>query len=631
MLRDIRRLSSNWLGKIIMGVVMGLLIVSFAVWGIGDIFRGFGQSTVAKIGGTEISIEQFRQLYTERLQQIGRQIGRPLTTDQARAFGIDRQVLQQVVVETSLNEQAKRLGLAQSDADVVKSIARDPAFQGPSGAFDPARFAQIIRQAGFTEQRFIAEQRSAALRRQITGTVAEGVTPSATLMDAIHRFQNEERSISYIRLGAAQAGTIDAPSQETLATYFEENKAAFRAPEFRKIAIVTVTPEEIAKWTEVSDDDARKAFEERKARFVKPEQREVSQIVFPTIEEANAAREKLVGGTSFADLAKERQLSAADVELGLLAKSSIADTAVADAVFALPLNEISQPIKGTFGYALAKVTKIEAGVTPAYEALAAEIKREVALERARAKVEDQRNHLEDERGGGSNIADAATKLGLPLINIEAVDRSGRDPNGQPVTVPQGTDVIAQAFASDVGVEADPINFQSGYVWYEVLGITPSRERTLDEVKDQVEARWRSQQVSDRLRDKAKELVGKLDGGAALATEAEALGVKVETAEKFKRTDTVTGLTTAVVRAAFRTPKGSAGASEGGENEQIVFQVADIVTPAFDGASEEANNLKDMLKRMLDEEQIGAYVANLQKEIGVTVNQAAVGRITGAND
>ena len=103
MLRGMRKASSNWLGKIIMAVVMGVLIISFGVWGIADIFRGFGQSTLAKVGRTEISTEQFRQIYNDRLQQVGRQFGRPLTQDQARALGFDRQVLQQTVAEAALD------------------------------------------------------------------------------------------------------------------------------------------------------------------------------------------------------------------------------------------------------------------------------------------------------------------------------------------------------------------------------------------------------------------------------------------------------------------------------------------------------------------------------------------------
>src|SRR5580692_11630293 len=156
MLRGLRKASSNWLGKTIMSVVMGVLIVSFGVWGIADIFRGFGQSKLATIGHTEISVEQFRQLYTDRLQQIGRQFGRPLTSDQARAFGLDRQVLQQMVAEAALDEDARRLGLGQSDAETMRTIFSDPNFKGAGGKFDPARFQAMIRQFGLSEQRYVA-------------------------------------------------------------------------------------------------------------------------------------------------------------------------------------------------------------------------------------------------------------------------------------------------------------------------------------------------------------------------------------------------------------------------------------------------------------------------------------------
>src|SRR6201994_2105700 len=158
MLRGMRKAASNWLGKTIMAVVMGVLIISFGIWGIADIFRGFGQSTLAKVGGTEISTDQFRQLYTDRLQQIGRQFGRPLTMDQARAFGLDRQVLQQTIAEAALDEEARRLGLAQSDDETRRMIFSDPNFKGPNGAFDPNRFQAVMRQLGFSEQRYVSAQ-----------------------------------------------------------------------------------------------------------------------------------------------------------------------------------------------------------------------------------------------------------------------------------------------------------------------------------------------------------------------------------------------------------------------------------------------------------------------------------------
>jgi peptidyl-prolyl cis-trans isomerase D len=628
-----RKASSNWLGKTIMAVVMGVLIISFGVWGIADIFRGFGQSTLAKVGRTEISTEQFRQIYTEKLQQIGRQFGRPLTADQARAFGLDRQMLQQTIAEAALDEEARRMGLGQSDAETMRMIFSDPNFKGVNGAFDPARFQSMIRQFGYSEQRYIADQRRVSLRRQIAGTISAGLEPPKVLVDALVRFQNEQRSIDYVKLDAAQAGTIDPPSPEALAGYFDDHKTLFRAPEYRKISFVAITPEEIGKWSEVSDDDARKLFEQRRGRLGTPEQRQVSQIVFPTAEEALAARNRLTSGLSFDDLAKERGLNPTDVDLGMIAKSAIIEPAIADAAFSLPSGEVSQPVQGRFGFALVKIGKIEPGVEPSYESVASNLKKEIAVERARAKVSELRDKMEDERGGGASVIEAAQKLGLAAVTIDAVDRSGRLPSGQLVAnIPRGLDVVSQAFNSDVGVDNDPIQFNGGYVWYDVVGITPSHERNLDEVKDQVEARWRDDQITSRLRTKATEMVQKLDQGGNLADEAAAAGLKVETASGFKRDATPPGLPASVVAAAFRTAKDGVGQTAGtGPGEWIVFRVTDISVPPVDLASDEMKKLTETLQRGLTDEQIGQYVTKLETDIGTSINEAAFAQVTGANN
>jgi hypothetical protein len=247
MLRGIKNASSTWLGKGILAVVISFLVISFAIWGIGDIFRGFGRNAVAAIGDTEISIEQFRQYYTERLQQIGRQMGRPLTSDQARALGLDRQILGQMVAEITLDEQARKLRLGLADAAIAERITTDPAFQGLNGQFDRNRFEQIIRQAGYTEGRFVAEQRNVMLRRQIAQTVSGELGVPKTMLSAINQYQNERRDIEYLALGPAQAGDIPQPTPEQLASYFDERKVMFRAPEYRKVTLLPLAPAELER------------------------------------------------------------------------------------------------------------------------------------------------------------------------------------------------------------------------------------------------------------------------------------------------------------------------------------------------------------------------------------------------
>lgn len=620
-----------------MAVVMGVLIFSFAIWGVADVFKGFGQSTVARVGGAEISIDQFRQLYNDRLQQIGRQFGRPLSSSQARAFGIDQNVLQQWVRDALLDEQARRMGLGQSDAEIVRLIHAEPMFAGVTGKFDPQRFAYIIRQMGYTEQRYIAEQRKLSVRKQIESTIGSGAEPPKALLDALQRYRDEQRSIEYVQLGAAQAGEIGEPSPEALASYFDEHKALFRAPEFRKAAVVVLTPQDQAKWAEVSDDDARKVFEQNKARYETAEKRHVMQIVFPNADEASAARAKLTSGTSFEDLAKQRGLSAADYDLGTVTKSGIIDPAVAEAAFALPESEISQPVQGRFGYVLAKVVKIEAGVAASFDKVATSIKNEVAIERARATVRDLHNKMEDERGGGSSVIEAAQKVGLPFTTIEAMDRSGRAPDGGPVSgLPPTLDIATAVFSADVGSDNDPLQINrgpgdTGYVWFDVIAVTPSRERTLEEVKDRVAARWREDQIGKRLRAKADEIVEQLKKGGKLADVAQAAGLKVETAAAFKRGANVPGLGAAGVEALFVANKGDAGQADGAQaGQRVVYVVTDILEPKIDLASAEAKELKDNVEKTAAAEQLTQFIGRLEQVIGTEINTTAFQQATGAS-
>ncbi len=631
MLRGIRNASSNWLGKTIMTVVMAVLIISFAVWGIADIFKGFGQSTLASIGRTEISIEQFRQIYNERLQQFGRQLGRALTPEQARALGIDRQILQQTIAEAVLDEAARARGLGLSDAALRDVIVNDPAFRGLTGAFDASRFQQIIRQAGYTEQRFMAEQRKQTLRREIAATISAGLTPPASQIESLLRYQNEERAVDFIKLGPAQAGTIEAPAPEILTRYFEDNKARFRAPEFRKLAILALTPESVAKTISISDDDAKRVFDERKDKFATPEKRQLLQLVFPDEAAATAARAKIEGGASFEALATEIGKKREDIDLGTLAKSDMIDKTVGDAAFALKAGDVSQPVKGRFGTVLIKAEKIEPGVAPGFDALKDAIKADLASERARGRLQELHNKVEDERAGGAGVGEAAKKLGIEPINVDAIDRSGRDPDGNLVaTLQQTANVLAQAFTSDVGVENDPVQLGGGYIWFDVLGVTKSRDRTFDEAKSRVEERWRADQVEAKLRAKGGEIVKALGEGKNLADIAASLGVKVERADKLKRREASDALPQSIVGQVFTTAKDKAGDGGGKDaNEWIVYRVTQITLPDAAPGSDSVKRATEALQSTLSDDLLAQYVLNLEAQIGTKINQTAFNQITGA--
>jgi len=631
MLRGIHKASSTWLGRAVMAVIMGGLVVSFAIWGIGDIFRGFGLNSAIKIGDTEISIDQFRQYYNDRLQQISRQAGRPIAPDQARALGIDRQVLSQLVAETTLDEQAKALRLGVSNDDIATRITSDPSFRGINGQFDRDRFQQIIRQAGFTEGRFVEEQRRVILRRQIVLSLSGDIRVPATAMDAVNQYQNEKRAIEYLTLGPAQAGDIPAPTADALSKYFEERKAVFRAPEYRKVTLLSMAPADLAKPDAVTDADAKAYYELHKSSYGTPERRELRQIVFPKPEDATAAHDRMVKGLSFADLAKERGLKDTDTDVGMVAKTDIIDPAVADAAFALKPGKVSAPVRGRFGTVLLEIGKTEPSTQKTYEEVAAQIKREIAENRAKTEIGNLRDKFEDERAAGSTLAEAAKKLGLKSRSIEAVDRSGRGPDGKPITgLPKSPDVVAAAFGSDVGVDNDPLQQPNGgYLWFDVTGITPSRERSLDEVKDQVATRWRDDEVAKRLQTKTDDILGKLKAGTALAQLATESGLKVETATDLQRGKPGGFAPAKLVEAAFKTPKDVPATAEGDqETVRYIFRVTDVTDPKLDPGSEAAKQVSAKLQSSYADDIVGAYVTRLETDLGVTMNQQAIIQIIG---
>ncbi len=434
--------------------------------------------------------------------------------------------------------------------------------------------------------------------------------------------KGETRSIDFVTLAPATAGEIAPPSPEVLEKFFEDRKVTFRAPEYRKLVVLSLTPDEIASSINVSDDEAKEFYDKNAARFVTPERREVQQIVFPDEEAAKAALEKIKGGAWFENVATERGLSPTDINLGLVAKSAIVDPAIAEAAFGLEPGTVSEPVNGRFGKVLVRVNRIEASKTTPLADVAADIKKALAADRSRAEITKRRDKIEDELAGGAKLEEAAQKAGTPVRVIDAVDRSGRGPDGNPVSgVPQ--EILSNAFSTDIGVESDPVQSNGGFVWYEVGGITPARDRTLAEVKDRVETRWREDQLGARLKAKADEIIEKLKAGKSFEEAVAATDLKIESAKNVKRTGG-DNLPQAVVTAMFRTAKDAAGQADGKDaNERVVFKVTDITVPPYNAESTEAKRISDTLKAAIADELLTQYVAKIESTLGTTINRPAL--------
>ena len=331
-----------------MTVVMGLIIVSFVIWGVGDMLRGFTASSVASVGGQKISEQEYRIAYDRTIQQYQRRLRRPFTNEEARQIGLDRSVLQRLLSEAAVDVESGKLGLNISDDALRQIITTNPDFRDKSGAFDPARFAGALRDMDMTERGFVSELRKQALRQFIVAALTAGIAAPKAEVTAEADYQGQSRSVDYFLLPAAAAGEIAAPSEEALKTFFNDRKSSYRAPEYRAMDILALEPKTIANPAEVSDADAEAAYAKiagKDPRFGAPEKRDLQQILFPNDADASAAEAKLKAGTSFDDLIKERGLKPEDTDLGETTKDAMLDKAEADAVFALPPGGVSEVLE----------------------------------------------------------------------------------------------------------------------------------------------------------------------------------------------------------------------------------------------------------------------------------------------
>ncbi len=630
MMDRIRAATQGWVGRVIMAIILGFIIVSFGFWGIGDIFSGFNANEVAQVGSSRISVDAFRTAYQGELQRMQSQAKRAITDAEARRLGLDRQVLARLLTSAVLDQQAHAMGLAVADADVAKAIRQDDSFKGSDGQFDKSRFDALMRSNGLTEANYVREQRDILLRQDLSDAVIGGITLPKALTEAIHRYQAETRAIDYVDLPGSAAGTIPPPTDAELQKYFDDRREAYVASEYRKLVVLSVVPTDLAKPNAVSDADVQKLYDDDKsARFTVPETRDVEQIVFPDTDAAAAAKAKLDAGESFAALVAERKLAPKDVELGTVAKNQLADKAVAEAAFALPEGGVSPVVKTQFGGVLVRVTKIVPSQQQPLAAVAAQLKDEIAVARAKAEATRLRDKVEEQRSAGKTLNEAASAAGLSVRTIAATDAQGRDKANKPVEgLVDGPALLKAAFATDVGADTDVITTASGgAVWYEVAGVEPSHPLPLADVRGRVEAAWHQDEVAKRLAAKGEALVKAVNGGKPLAAVATEEGLKVQHSGDVRRGG-APALSQGVVAAVFDVAVHKAGSAAAPEGGRTLFLVLDALVPPLDDRDASFQGLVAQVQDGFLDDMLGQYLARLEQRYGIRVNTKALAAAMG---
>lgn len=634
MLTVLREGARSTVAKVFL-VVIALAVV--AGLGFGGYIGNIGQRTVLAVGDTEISAETFQIALQRQLNRLSQQLGTNLTLEQARMFGVDRQLLSQLASEAALNSEAGRFGLGVSDGRLAERISNDPIFL-QVGGFNRQFFQQVLRNYGITEDDFVADTRTFAARQQLAMGLVGGMLPSNAMMEVANTYANELRQVSFLELGEANLGERPDATPEDLRTFYNDRTSDYRAPEYRGLVFVELSPSSLADPDGVSAEEVQSAYEAEIDALTSVGERNITQLLFTDEGQAAAARVRLLAGETADDLEANEDISVTVSELGAVRQSGILDQGAAGSAFALAVAGPTEVIEGRFGSIIMLVNEIvEDTVTPLAE-VEERLRAAIASSSARDDLFNLFESIEDARAGGDPLTDIAARFELDLVAIDAMDSNGIGRDGNAVTLPLTNSLIADTFESDVGLENDAIDSSDGgFVWFEVTDIEEARDLTFEEAEDRVLADWLVDQRDQLLRERSAELVDELERGRSINTLAIANDLPLIETSPFTRGEAPDELGGPATVAAYEGSEGHFGDVEGPPTEdgesatRLVFVVTDVTRPAFFEEAADVQELAEELGPALEDTILTQYVAGLQATLGVRVNEELVQQLTGGGN
>jgi peptidyl-prolyl cis-trans isomerase D len=621
----------NMMGGALAKILIGLLVISFAVWGASDAFIGGAATNAVTVGETRVGLVDYRLAYLNQTNALQSQLGQRLSREQLQAFGVEQAVLSQVVTGAVLDESARKMQLGISEDRLAQLIGDDPNFQDSSGNFSRQRLDFLMQNAGMREEDFIRNRTTAAVRNQLVSGLAAGTELPDVFFEAFADYQSQRRVFEYINIGAEDIESIPEPTEEDLTTYYEANKDDYVAPEYRKLVIVRLTAEDIARLDQVTQAELEQEYERSKTRYTTPERRQIWQLNFPDETAAAEAQTRLETGETFEELMAELGRSDDDVDLGLLTREQIPEQNIASAAFMLDEGETSDVVNGVFGPVILKVVSVEPEASRAMDEIEDELRQTVAIEKATEEIYDIHDRLEDARAAGDSLAQAAQEAGLEARTIEMIDAEGRDSSGEPVEdIPEEETLLREAFQTEIGIETDPLPIGSeGFVWYDVVDIIDERQKPLSEVRSQVEQAWIIAETYARTQERAETMRDRVAAGEEFAEVAADIlpagngqqTVELNTSDPLQRNQAGDALPTNAVTAGFSVGEGAIYTAQGQQpTDSLVIRVREVLEGQSDQVSA---NRREQLNNGLADSIIGSVVTDLQSGVDVSINQQAI--------
>ncbi|MDX1633704.1 MAG: SurA N-terminal domain-containing protein [Marinobacter sp.] len=616
MLQDIRENAQGTIAKII----IGLLIVALSMFGVDAIIGGFsGEPEVATVNDQEITEREFnRVLQMERQRRLSEmQTPDPSLLDDDQ---IRRSVLEAMILETVLTQDAQRQDLALSDADIDRLITQMPQFQ-VDGQFNRDRFVAVIRNMGMGPLEFREAMRRQYVVNQIRGGILESGLASPQAVEHLLRMQYQTRDFRTFTLTPELVADQVNVTEADVEDYYQNNPGEFMQPERVDAAYIELSLDRIAEDIEISEDELREVYQNRASELA-GEERRTAHILIEDGDEAEATiaeiQEKLAAGAEFAELAREYSDDLASAEDGGdlgYAGRGVFDGPFEETMFELEEGEISEPVETAYGTHLIKLLDVRKTEPPSFEAMKDELRQELAREQAVTRFAELRTRLADLAYSEDNLRVPAEELGLEVRTRSGITRDGGEPPfDHPGLMRQlfSDDVLQDAYNTEVIDVAEDTS-----VVARVQEYFPAAQQPLAEVQDEIRQQLQARRTEEALAQLGRDLIARLQDGEALAD----LNVPVDSWQSYQDVArTSTEISAPVLERAFELPRPESESPSYGltgyQDDLVVIALDEVTDGDVSERQDEVDQWQQFIASQMAQREYLAYREHLREQAEV---------------
>ncbi|MEP6341853.1 MAG: SurA N-terminal domain-containing protein [Maricaulaceae bacterium] len=526
--------------NVLVGILIGFLVIGFAIWGVSDVFTPSLTNAAASLGDEKISLQEFDDAMRRQLQSQAEESGRAMTNQEAYSAGVHNNVLADLITQKAIDVDATDLGIGVNRRTARQFVSEIPSFTDEiTGKFSEEKLNSVLQSNRITRDQFESDVLQTLRRQQTIPTLISGIDLPTPMAETFYNYVTEQRKTTVLTLSSPAVETPEDPGDDVLQDYINTNQARFTAPEFRKITYIRIEPFDLAADITVSEEDVLASFQYRIDRgdLGTEETRSIVQITATSEDTANKVAEQLELGLPTNEIVTGLGLIE-PLNYDSVTKSAIVDSAAADAAFELE-NGKAKAVLGDLGeWLVVQAVYINAATVPLLDDMREEIERDLLEELAQEQLFDKTADIENAIQDGLTLEEISQEYSVPYSTVNYINRQGALQDGIRLSgtnripgIATDDTILREIFTADIERVTDLFETSTkGWMAVRVDDIIDPTLRPFDSIRNNALANWRTEAVDDLLQDKMLEISKRADTGEDLTILAEEIGAGAEVSE-----------------------------------------------------------------------------------------------------